>query len=602
MRIYYPEELIEEIRISNDILAVIGEYIKLERKGKNYFGLCPFHNEKTPSFSVDPGKQLYYCFGCGKGGSVIQFIMETENFDYIEAIKFLADRARIPLPEGDNGKGKIVVKKKQELIKINVEAARFFYEQLNAKENPQAREYLRHRKISTQIARKFGIGYAPGGWDTLYNHLKDCGYDDDILIESGLIVKGKKAANCFDRFRERIIFPIFDLRGKVIGFGGRVLGDTTPKYLNSPETLVYNKRNNLFALNFAKNAREKQIIVVEGYMDVISLFQFGIINTVASLGTALTDNQGRLLKKYAEEIIISFDADAAGRAATMRGLDLLSRIGCNVRGLLIPDNKDPDTFIKEKGPNEFRKLLQKTFSLVEYKIKILKGTIDTNTTDGKINFLNEVATLLSRIDNNMEREMYIKKISSEYGISQESMYAEVLKRIKPKKGFKTIANIDRDRLKSIRKKGDKEYEKVIKCEQILLCILSIDNALYKMVRDRISPEDFEDESNREIAKQVFQDISNKKGLVPAELVNFAEGELSNVFARLIQEDCNFDDNKKAARDMIEIMQIYRLGKRENEILEALSSSGDLTLENTEELKIELNAILIKKKNKQRDTF
>jgi DNA primase len=367
--------------------------------------------------------------------------------------------------------------------------------------------------------------------------------------------------------------------------------------MNSPETLVYNKRKNLFALNFAKNSREKRIIIVEGYMDVISLHQYGIINTVASLGTALTENQGRLLKKYAEEIVISYDADSAGQAAAMRGLDLLNNVGCNVKVLLIPNGKDPDDFVKQNGSDEFKKLVEKALSLVEYKIKALKKDIDTNTTDGKISFLNKAADLLSKIDNNMEREMYIKKMSKEYEISQESIYAEVLKRIKPAKGFKTVSRIDRNRLKNMRKKGNSEFEKVIECERILLCVLSINNSVYRVIKDRLNPEDFEDEKDREIAKEVFSRLENNRGIVPAELINLVGDGLSDIFARLIQGECNFDDDKKAVMDIIRRMEMYRLDKREKEILELLSTSQNHSDENIEKLKQELNSILLEKKNK-----
>ncbi|WP_265443655.1 DNA primase [Acetivibrio straminisolvens] len=592
---HYPEELIEEIRISNDILSVVGEYVKLERKGKNYFGLCPFHSEKTPSFSVDPSKQLYYCFGCGKGGSVIQFVMDAENLDYIEAIKLLAERARIQLPEGSSEEERNIARKKQELLKINIEAARFFYEKLNEKENSAAREYLSNRKVSAGIARKFGLGYSPEEWDALYSYLKKKGYNDEILLDSGLVLKGK-SGGCYDRFRGRIIFPIFDLRGNVIGFGGRVLGNSSPKYMNSPETLVYNKRRNLYALNFAKNSGEKRIIVVEGYMDVISLFQFGIINTVASLGTALTESQGRLLKKYAEEIIISYDADTAGMAATMRGLDLLSDIGCNVKVLIIPQGKDPDEFVKKNGPQAFKNLVENALSLVEYKIKALKSTIDTNTTDGKINFLNRAADLLSKIDNNMEREMFIKKISNEYDISQESIYAEVLRRIKPKTGFKPIvAKPDNNRLKSERNSEKSKYDTIVDCERMLLCLLSIDNSLYKVVKDRVNIDEFENEKNKEIAKIIFKRFEDKKGIVPAELINLAGEESSSVFAKLIQGECNFDDNIKAVMDIIGKMELYRLRNRQKEILQLLSSEN-LSVEDSEKLKLELKTILLKMKN------
>lgn len=595
MYTHYPEELIEEIRISNDILSVVGEYVRLERKGKNYFGLCPFHNEKTPSFSVDPGKQLYYCFGCGKGGSVIQFVMDAENLDYIEAIKLLAEKARIQLPEGDNEEERTIAQKKQELLKINIEAARFFYEQLNEKRNSAPREYLSQRKISGSIARKFGLGYSPEEWNALYNHLKKKGYGEDILLDSGLVLKGKNGG-CYDRFRGRIIFPIFDLRGNVIGFGGRVLDKSTPKYMNSPETLVYNKRKNLYALNFAKNSGEKRIVVVEGYMDVISLFQFGIINTVASLGTALTESQGRLLKKYAEEIIISYDADTAGKAATMRGLDLLNDIGCNVKVLLIPKGKDPDEFVKKNGAQAFNKLIENALSLVEYKIKALKSTIDTNTTDGKINFLNKTADLLSKIDNNMEREMYIKKISKEYDISQESIYAEVLRRIKPRKGFKPmLVKPNNNRFKSEESNEKSTYHSIIDCERMLLCLLSIDNSLYKVIKDKVNVDEFENEKNKEMAKIIFKRFEDKKGIVPAELINLAGDESSSIFARLIQGECNFDDNIKAVMDIIKKMELYRLRNRQKEILQLLSSEN-LSAEDSEKLKLELKSVLLKMKS------
>lgn len=595
MHKYYPDEIIEEIRINNDILSVVGEYVKLERKGKNYFGLCPFHNEKTPSFNIDPSKQLYYCFGCGKGGSVIQFIMDIENLEYIEAVKLLAERARIQLPEGESEEEKQIARRKQEILKVNVESARFFYEQLNETSNTLVKEYLKKRKVSENIAKKFGLGYSPEEWDAVYRHLKSKGYDDDILFESGLVLKNKNGG-CYDRFRGRLIFPIFDLRGNVIGFGGRVLDDSLPKYMNSPESLVYNKRKNLYALNFAKNSGEKRIIVVEGYMDVISLFQFGIINTVASLGTALTESQGRILKKYAEEVIISYDADTAGQAATMRGLDLLNDIGCNVKVLQIPKGKDPDEFIKKNGADAFRKLVEKAFSLVEYKIKALKSEIDTNTTDGKINFLNKAADLLSKIDNNMEREMYIRKISKDYEISEESIFAEVFRRIKPRTNFKAkVINLDNNRARVTKNNIKSEFGNVEYYERIILSLLSIDNSLYRVIKDKVNPEYFENVDNKEIAKVVFKRFEDKKGLVPAELINLA-GESSSVFTRLVQGECNFEDNVKAITDIIRKIELYRLDKRQKEILELLSSSGSQPSKDIEELKLELKSILIKRKS------
>ncbi len=594
MYVKYPEELIEEIRMSNDILDVVGEYVKLEKKGKNYFGLCPFHREKTASFSVDNTKQMYHCFGCGKGGSVIQFVMDAENLDYIEAIKFLAERARITLPEGESEEEKKRALKIQEIIKINTEAARFYYEQLNNTKNSDARRYLEKRKVSEGIVKKFGVGYSANEWDLLYKYLKSKNYSDDDLKDSGLVLAKKGGNGYYDRFRGRLMFPIFDLRGNVIGFGGRVLDDSLPKYMNSPETLVYNKRKNLYALNFAKNSSEKRIIVVEGYMDVISLYQFGIINTVASLGTALTESQGRILKKYAEEIIISYDADAAGQTATMRGLNLLNDIGCNVKVLLIPKGKDPDEFIKANGAEAFRKLLDNALSLVEYKIKVLKAQIDTTAIEGKISFLNKAADILAKLDNSVEQEMYIKKISTDYDISQESMFAEVIKRIKPKGNYKPTMKVEHSRVKDIRNKNQSDDNNLVYFERIVLSLLSIDNSLYRKIEDRIDLEFFSLEENKKAAEIVFTKIKDKKGIVPAELLNLVSNESANIFASLIQGECNFEDNLRAILDIIKKIEGIKLDKRQKEILNMISSQENK--EDVDRLKQELKSILIRRKN------
>ena len=594
MYVKYPEELIEEIRMSNDILDVVGEYVKLERKGKNYFGLCPFHREKTPSFSVDNTKQMFYCFGCGKGGSVIQFIQNAENLEYIEAIKFLAERVRITLPEGESEEEKKRALKIQEIIKINTDAARFYYEQLNAAENSEARHYLAKRKVPEGIIKKFGLGYSTNEWDSLYKYLRSKNYSDEDLADSGLVIARKGGNGYYDRFRGRLMFPIFDLRGNVIGFGGRVLDDSLPKYINSPETLVYNKRKNLYALNFAKNSPEKRIIVVEGYMDVISLYQFGIINTVASLGTALTESQGRVLKKYAEEIIISYDADSAGQGATMRGLNLLNDIGCNVKVLSIPKGKDPDEFIKVNGAEAFRNLVDNALSLVEYKIKVLKQHIDTRSIEGKINFLNKAADIIAKIDNSVEQEMYIKKISSDYDISQESMFAEVYKRIKPKGKFKPTVKVERTKTTRNETNNQKSEDNLVHYERIILSLLCIDNSLYRKIEDKIDLEFFTLEENKKAAEIIFKKIKDKKGIVPAELLNLVSNESANIFARLIQGECNFEDNLRAILDIIKKIEGIKLDRRQKEILSMISSQENK--EDVDKLKEELKRILIRKKS------
>ncbi|MCR4437036.1 MAG: DNA primase [Clostridiales bacterium] len=592
---YYPEELIEEIRVNNDIVDVISEYVKLEKKGKDFFGLCPFHKEKTPSFSVAPAKQIFYCFGCGKGGDVIHFIMNVENLDYIEAVKLLADRARVTLSEGKGKEENEKANLRQAVIQVNRDAARFFYNELNSARGEEARDYLRKRKVGEQAIKKFGIGFAPHDWDSLYRHLQSKGYEEKVLIQSGLILNNKNGSY-YDRFRGRIIFPIFDVRGKVIGFGGRVMDSSMPKYMNSPETLVYNKGKNLYALNFAKNSSDKRLIIVEGYMDVISLHQGGIINSVASLGTALTESQGRLLKKYAEEIIISYDADTAGQAATMRGLDLLNDVGCNVKVLIIPDGKDPDEFIRKNGPEELKKLIDKSISLIEYKIKVLRGQMNVESTEDKINFINKIAGILAKVDNRVEIEMYAKKFAREYEISSESILAEIYRRNKPKASFKN-AVIDFKGLKGDnRKQQDGKDREIVHDERMLIALLCIDNKLYRLIRDKIFPADFVDEGNRKIYEIVMERLENNKDMVPAELLSILKGEDADNFARIMQMECNCEDNNKAVLDIIKRMEIYKLDQRKQQILDSLNNRDGLEKGDVEKLTLELNSIIIKRKN------
>jgi len=592
----HSEELIEEIRINNDIVDVVSEYVKLDRKGKDYFGLCPFHKEKTPSFSVVPTKQIFYCFGCGKGGNVFHFVMNAENLSYIESIKLLADRAKIILPEGEGSEEQEKAKLRQEIIKINTEAARLFFNELNESKNLKGLQYLRKRGIKENTIKKFGIGYTSDGKDVLLKYLHSKGYTTDLILKSGLILPSKNGEGYYDRFRDRIIYPIFDVRGNVIGFGGRVIDNSMPKYMNSPETLVYNKGRSLYALNFAKNSEEKRMLVVEGYMDVISLHQSGIINTVASLGTALTESQGRILKKYAEEIIISYDADTAGQSATMRGLDLLSEIGCNVRVLTIQQGKDPDEFIKNNGIEEFKKLIDSSLSLVEYKIQITKKLIDTDSIEGKIKFLNSMSEVLSKLDNLVEREMYIKKFSNEYGISEESIYSEIIKKSTTRTSFK-VASQNKLQLGNKSKVSNNSRSITIrKCEKIILAILCLENSIYKIVSKIINTEFFENDENKTVANIIFSRLEKKQDISPAELLSLVDIKTANEFTGILQEECNYDDNNKAILDLIKSIKGIRLEMRQNEILEILSSKDKLTEGNVEKLKLELNSILMQKKN------
>lgn len=594
----YSEELIEEIRINNDIVDVVSEYVKLEKKGKNYFGLCPFHREKTPSFSVEPSKQIFYCFSCSKGGSVYQFISLIEKLDFVESVRYLADRAKIQLPENDDEEQIEKARQKQEIMKVNLLAARFFHEVLNAPQGEAARNYLIKRSLSEHTVRKFGLGYAPEEWDSLLKYLLSKGSSELVILQSGLALKGKNGG-LYDRFRGRVMFPIFDVRGNVIAFGGRVMDNSTPKYMNSPETMVYSKGKHLYALNFAKNSGEKRLIVVEGYMDVISLHQSGIINTVASLGTAMTESQGRILKKYAEEVVISYDADTAGQAATIRGLDLLNEIGCNVRVLTVPDGKDPDEYIRKNGSEGFVKLADKALSLIEYKIKILKSEIDTSATEGKIDFLNKVAVIISKLDNNVEREMYIKKFAAEYEISEDSMYAEVVKRLKPRGNtvIKPIANHD-IAVRSISDAKDVGDKKLIHEERLILSLLCVDNSTYKEIKDKLNANTFSNEENKRIANIILERLGNNKGIVPAELLNIAGKEYTGEFARILNEECHCDDNIKAILGKIRNIEFIRADLRQKEILELMRNGNNLPEGDVEKLKQELrNITLFIKKQK-----
>lgn len=588
--IRFSDELIEEIRLSNDIVDVVSEYVRLEKKGKNYFGLCPFHREKTPSFSVEPGKQIFYCFGCGKGGNVFHFISLAERLDFIDAVKLLADRAKIPLPESDDPREKERAKIRQQIQNINLIAARFFYDALKSKKGEAAAEYLRKRGITENTVRKFGLGYSYDGWDNLYEHLKSLGISQEAMLESGLVIRGS-SGRLFDRFKGRLMFPIFDVRGNVIGFGGRVLDNSLPKYMNSPETVLYNKRKHLYALNFAKNHGGNNIIVVEGYMDAISLHQSGIGNVVASLGTALTDSQARLLKKYADEVIISYDSDAAGQAATLRGLEILNDVGCSVRVLTLPEGKDPDEYVKANGADKFRWLANNALPLVEYKIKVIRNEHDLSVTEEKIKFLNRAADVLVKVDNALEREMYIKKLSREYEISEEAMLSEVLKRTRPAamqrmKMTKTVETAG----KTI-PAAETTNDKIIHNERFVLSLLCVDNSIYNVVKEHFKIGNYIGSENNRIAEILYKRIEEGNGVSPAELMNIVSDDESGIFARILNEECHCDDNEKAILGKIRDIELMKAEMRRDHIIDLLKNKKILTENEVDKLESELRELI-----------
>ena len=437
----YSEELIEEIRNRNDIVDVISQYVVLKRSGRNFFGLCPFHKEKSPSFSVSADKQIFHCFGCGVGGNVIHFVSKIENLSFKETLDMLAERSGIVLPNDQttvDGKKEML---KEKVYEINKLTAEFYHNNLYLPTAKPAQEYVKKRKLDNATLKNFLIGYS-GNFNELYNMLKEKGYTEEEILTSGLVNKNDKG-EFIDRFRKRLMFPIQDIRGRVIAFGGRVLlseeerkkqeasGRKVPKYINSQEGIVYSKGRHLYGLNVAKKyeGKMKKIIIVEGYMDAVSLHQRGIHNVVASLGTALTEAQGHLLRNNSEQVIIGYDADGAGQAATMRGLEILQNMGCDLRILQIEGAKDPDEYVVKYGPERFLKQVEKSISLVEYKVKMLKTTLDLENVNDKIKFLTEIAKVLSKIDNMVEQEVYIDKISKDYNISKQAILAEINKLI-----------------------------------------------------------------------------------------------------------------------------------------------------------------------------
>lgn len=414
------EEVIEKIKEQNDIVDIISESVRLKKAGKNYMGLCPFHNDKSPSFSVSTEKQIYKCFSCGEAGNVLTFIMKYKKLTFLEAAKYLADKANIPLQiEGQENSR--VTKKKELLYKVNVDAARYYF--ANLQNVKTAKEYFLKRGMKEDTIKRFGLGYSHDSWKGIINFLRTKGYKDDLLLEAGLISKNEKTGNVYDRFRNRVMFPVFDAKGKVIGFGGRVLDDSKPKYLNSPETMIFQKGINLYGLNFAvKNGlQEDYIIIVEGYMDLITLHQYGITNAVASLGTALTVNQVRLLKRHVSKVIISYDADIAGQTATLRGLEILRNAGLDVKVLTVPEGKDPDEFVRNNGKEAFLRLTKEALPLIEYKIKKVSEGINLKDGNDLVKYGEKFADILVDL-NPVEKDVYIKKISEETSIKEQALY------------------------------------------------------------------------------------------------------------------------------------------------------------------------------------
>ena len=421
----YPENVIQEIREKSDIVSIISEYTTLQKRGSSYTGLCPFHHEKTPSFSVSADKQLYYCFGCGAGGNVITFLMQKENMSFVETVRILAERSGVKLDEHYLSEEEIEKnKKRQKLLEVLRQSARFFYFALKDERNTEAFQYLIERGLHPETIKQFGLGYAPSEYNALYQYLQKKGYSDELILESGLCLKSKKGL-IYDRFASRIIYPIFDVTQKVIAFGGRVMDGSLPKYLNSPENILFNKSNTLYGLQFAKQSNSSYFILVEGYMDVIAMHQAGFTQTVASLGTAFTPLHAKLLKRYTKEVVILYDSDAAGQKAALRAIPILRNAGLKIKVLQLKEGKDPDEFLKAHGKNEMLKEISEAPSDIWFRIKRVEKNYELDNPEQKIQFLQETARLMAESTSSIEQAVYQKEICESYQIEEEAFKAEI---------------------------------------------------------------------------------------------------------------------------------------------------------------------------------
>jgi len=588
----YSDELIDEIRNSNDIVDVISQYVTLKRSGRNFFGLCPFHKEKSPSFSVSPDKQIFHCFGCGVGGDVFRFVSKIENIDFRESMEILSERAGIELPTIGSMQDQEKQQLKSKVYEINEIAAQLYHENLYKPTSKQAQEYIKKRKLDNNTLKNFTIGYA-GNFDELYRKLVECGYTEKEILASGLVNKSNNG-QFIDRFRKRLMFPIKDVRDRVIAFGGRVLDDSKPKYINSNENIVYSKGRHLFGLNVAKRNKIEELIIVEGYMDAISLYQRGITNVVASLGTALTDAQGRLLRKYASKIIIGYDSDGAGQAATLRGLDILKNIGCDVRVLQIEGAKDPDEFVIKYGTGRFQMYVQKAISLVEFKVKTIRQGLNIENASDKIKFLTQVSKIIAQVENNIEKEVYIEKIAKEYNISKEAIYAECNKlSYANHPGSKVLEKPNL--YKANPKKVEKESEisdAVIKRENMIISFLINPNIeVYTKIKDYISANDFKIEKNKKIVEKIYEE--KEKGNTINNILDIIQDEeLINHITYIMAEDFDTSDIEKSTTDIIQIYQKEKVIEKKNNILKKLEDSN-LSQEESRKLEAELNDVIIK---------
>ena len=559
---YYPDELIEEVRSRNDIVDVISGYVRLQKKGSSYFGLCPFHNEKSPSFSVSREKQMYYCFGCGAGGNVYTFLMEYENFTFQEALKYLADRAGVKLPEPEYSReAKEKAGRKAVILEINKKAAMYYYAQLKSPRGEKAYTYLTGRGLTDDTIKAFGLGYSSIYSDDLYRYLRNEGYSEDMIRQAGLINTDEKKG-VYDKFWNRVIFPIMDVNSRVIGFGGRVMGDAKPKYLNSPETEVFDKSRNLYGLNRARTSRKPYFLLCEGYMDVISLHQAGFTNAVASLGTALTPGHASLIRRYVKEVYLTYDSDEAGTRAALRAVPILRDAGISAKVVRMDPYKDPDEFIKNLGAEEYERRIRDARNGFMFSLEMLEKDYDMNSPEGKTEFFKEAARRLLEFEDELERGNYIEAVASAYRVSRESLEKLVAKSAVSAGMARPVS---RPRSSGDREKGRQEEGGILTSQKALLTWMIENDGLFEKISRYIHPEDFTGEIYREVARLLYEQHENGR-VNPAQILNhFTEEEehrtAASLFNTKFRELRTKEEEEQALKDTILRVKSHSINER-----------------------------------------
>ena len=553
---YYSEDLIEDIRLKNDIISVISSYVKLQKKGSSYFGLCPFHNEKSPSFSVSPQKQMYYCFGCGEGGNVFTFIMKYENYTFTEALKLLADRAGVSLPEIEySNEAKIQAEMKTQILAVNNEAGKYFHYMLKQDKGRGAYEYLTNRGLTNEVITKFGLGYSSKYSGALYAYMKEKGFEDNVLKETGLFTYEETGVK--DKFWNRVMFPIMDVNNRVIGFGGRVMGEAKPKYLNSPETKVFDKSRNLYGLNYARTSRKTNILLCEGYMDVISLHQAGFNNAVAALGTSFTSGHASLIKRYTEEVILTFDSDEAGVKAALRAIPILKSVGISVKVLDMTPYKDPDDFMKAQGIEAFQKRIDDAKNSFLYVIKAAEKKYDRNDPEEKTKFYQYVTDKLLEFTDEMERMNYVEAVSNEFFIP-----LDVLRNAVNKKALYYSGKPKEQVIRRQTPQNKNKEDGVKQSQKILLTWLIEDPKLFQIIKQHVSEDDFIEPIYHQVASLLFRQL--ERGEVnPAKIISgFSQEEehkeVAGLFNSSLSENLSTTEKEKALNDTIKNVRKNKL--------------------------------------------